>query len=244
MDDMDPFHESSRRAVVLVVIGCGGGAGASTLVAGLAGAVRRSGRSVAALDLDSRGGGLDVLFGVEHQDGVRWGQVAGSRGELDGAALLVALPTSDGATVLSHGRCGAVVPDHVLAACIDALRSVCDVVLVDAPRAVDPESLPADAGFVVVAHGAVRGSAAAGSVTEALRSAGREPVVVLRDGPEGLAAELADALSVHVVGRVGSERRVEHDVDRGDLPGSRGELARTCEELLDTLLSRSEQVAA
>lgn len=233
----------AELSATIVVTGCGGGAGASILVAGLAVAAVRRQLTVAVLDLDRYGGGLDVVFGVERDDGVRWAQVAGSQGELDGTALLRALPSVAGAALLSHGRDGVLVPDHVRTASMVALSGVCDLVLVDACRGTDASEWPMDADFIVVAGGCVRAGAAAGAVVQALQSVGREPVVVLRDASDRFADEVTDALSVRVIAHLASERRVEADLSRGDLPGTRGELATVCDRLLDGLLLPTEAVA-
>lgn len=214
------------------------------MVAGLARAAGRSIRRVAVLDLDRYGGGLDVVFGIEREEGVRWAQVAGSQGELDGPALHEALPSSAAAVVLSYGREVTAVPRHVVEASIEALSGICDVLLVDAPRGADLHLIAPAAAVVVVGDGSVRGGAACGAVVQSLRTAGREPVVVLRDASEQFADELADAVSVQVVAHLASERRVEHDLSRGDQPGSRGELARVCDRLIELLLDRRASTAA
>lgn len=234
--DLSWTADRSRPADVIVVVGCGAGAGASTLVAGLAQAIADDVGRVAVLDLDRYGGGLDVVFGIERAGGVRWAEVAGSEGELDGEALVEALPSIRNAVLLSYGRESTLVPEHVLAASITALSGVCDVLLVDAPRGADLHLLPQEATVVVVGDGSVRGGAATGTVVQALRAEGRQPVVVLRDASHQFADDLAEAVAVQVVAHLASERRVEHDLARGDQPGSRGELAKVCERLAGSLL--------
>ena len=229
-------------ADTVVVIGSGGGAGASLLIAGLAGAADRRGLRVAAVDLDAYAGGLDVVFGIERADGVRWSQVAGSQGEFDGAALYDALPAAV-AAVLSYGREGAAAPDQVVTEAVTALAASCDLLLIDAPRGIDLADLP-EAAVVVVAHGSVRGTAAAGAVVQLLRSTGREPMVVLRDASDRLAREFTDAVGVDVVAHLTSERRVRSDLARGEVPGAHGDLARVCDELLRVLLENRSEAAA
>ena len=76
------------------------GSGASTLTAALGWrppvTVGRSSASMAHLG----SGGLDVTACVEHQAGLRWGDLAGAQGEIDGEALICALPRCGGARVL------------------------------------------------------------------------------------------------------------------------------------------------
>lgn len=231
------------RGALVALIGAGGGAGASTIAAGLALAAVRCGRTVAVVDLDVTGGGLDVVFGIERDPGVRWAAVAGADGELDGEALLEALPAARSIGVLSHGRELTPVPDPVVAAAVDGLSSVCDLLLLDAGTPGQLEVLPADATVVVVAHGSVRGTAAAAATVSALRAAGRDPVVVLRDVSTRLAAQFADVLDAPVLARIGTERRVERALDRGVCPGARGELAASSDELLGLLRQHVAEAA-
>lgn len=228
---------------LVALIGCGGGAGASTIAAGLALAAVRCDRTVAVVDLDATGGGLDVVFGIEREPGVRWSAVAGADGELDGAALFDALPAARSIGVLSHGRELTPVPDQVVAAAIDGLSSACDLLLLDAATPAQLDVVPLGVAVVVVAHGTVRGTAAAAATVSALRAAGRDPVVVLRDVSTRLAAQFADVVDAPVLARVGTERRVERAVERGVCPGGRGELAASSDELLDLLMHQQSEAA-
>lgn len=234
---------SAPRGTLVALIGCGGGAGASTIAASLALAALRCGRTVAVVDLDATGGGLDVVFGIEREPGVRWSAVAGADGELDGAALFDALPAARSVRVLLHGRELVPVPDRVVAAAIGGLSSACDLLLFDAATPAQIELVPLDVAVVVVAHGTVRGTAAAAATVSALRAAGRDPSVVLRDVSTRLAAQFADVVDAPVLARVGTERRVERAIARGVCPGGRGELAASSDELLDLLIRQQGQAA-
>lgn len=119
----------------MVVVGARGGAGTSTVAAALGRAAVRSGRRVALVDLDRWGGGLDVLLGIEHLPGLRWGQLAGARGSIRVSDLLPVLPTWRGAWVLSADRSGARPPGPaVVHEVVGALASGCDLVVLDVPR--------------------------------------------------------------------------------------------------------------
>src|SRR5690348_11711960 len=88
---------------VIGVMGASGGLGASTLAVALA--VRAGPRTGVSVCVDGRtsGGGLDVTACLEHAPGVRWGDLADLRGEVDGAALLRALPGEGPLRVLAAG---------------------------------------------------------------------------------------------------------------------------------------------
>ncbi len=67
---------------IFSVISGTGGAGSSTLAAGLAVTAARSGKSVALVELDPCGGGIDLLFGAEDISGWRWNDLNGARGHI------------------------------------------------------------------------------------------------------------------------------------------------------------------
>ena len=92
-------------AIVVGVLGASGGLGASTLTVALAltaaqGGLAPSPQAVAVDGVLSRGG-LDVTACVEHVAGLRWADLTGARGSVDGQDLLAELPRACGVPVLS-----------------------------------------------------------------------------------------------------------------------------------------------
>ncbi len=134
-----------EEALVVGVVGACGGAGASTLAAALADALRRAGRRPVLVDLTTRGAGIDVLLGIDHREGPRWADLRDARGEVDGRALRGLLPTWCAVPVLSAHRADPVEldPGVVVDVC-SALADACDVLVLDLPRA----ALAAGAGAV------------------------------------------------------------------------------------------------
>lgn len=133
---MDRSGNGSRRGVVLAVVGASGGAGASTLAAACAVRAADSGRSVALVDAAVGGAGIDVVLGIDHLPGVRWPELAGCRGRVDGLGLLPRMPRAGAVAVLAHSRdspvwVGAAAERGVIA----GLSDVLDLVVVDVPRA-------------------------------------------------------------------------------------------------------------
>ena len=74
------------------------------LTAAIAIRAAQTGLRPVCLDGDRLGGGLDVTLGIEQERGVRWPDLAGARGRLDGPELLRRLPSVDGVGVLSFDR--------------------------------------------------------------------------------------------------------------------------------------------
>ncbi len=82
--------------MVIGVVGGHGGVGASNFAAVLA---EVAGATL--IDLDSLGGGIDVLLGIEDAPGARWSALTLGGGALDSNALLAALPRWNDIAVLA-----------------------------------------------------------------------------------------------------------------------------------------------
>ncbi|TWP34313.1 hypothetical protein [Leekyejoonella antrihumi] len=229
---------SSAEAVTAAVTGAGGGAGASTLLAALGTRAAAAGRRVVAVDLDPCGGGLDVALGLEAEPGLRWPDLMGADGEMDGARLLAELPgRGELLVVLSHGRVPQEPSADLVRRCLRALGSHADLVLLDvATGAIPPEG---QTQVVLVGRGTVRGVAAAGAITRRLAGAGAPVQLVLRDAPPRTAGDVAEALGVSLAADLHSDRTLDADTDRGLAPGrrARSSLAQVCDRLLANLLA-------
>lgn len=77
---------------VVVIDSVVAGVGTSTLAALLARELSERGLKCVLVDADLQGGGLDVLLGVENEDGSRFGEISAPLGNIDGKALLRELP--------------------------------------------------------------------------------------------------------------------------------------------------------
>lgn len=235
---------------VVGVLGASGGLGASTLAVALAVVAARDGGlrgRVPAVVVDGAvaGGGLDVTACVEHVPGLRWSDLAGTRGEVSGPDLADELPMAGGALVLSAVPGGPQPPPEVVASVVAALRSTADLVVVDLPRA-DGASPLADACDVVLLlagatprHLSDAVAARAALAPTGSASAPIDARLVLRGGGStgGLAAAVADHLDLPLAARCRDDGRVPRDAERGLTPGvsRRSPLVGVCLGLLDLL---------
>lgn len=113
------------------------GVGVSTLSSLVARNLAQSGATCALIDADLQGGGLDVLLGIENEDGTRFGDINAPLGSVNGKALLREMPSWDGVPVLSCDPWKSSNPQTWdMRACIQALSQVRDVVIVDAAQRV------------------------------------------------------------------------------------------------------------
>lgn len=225
------------------VVGSRGGAGASTLAPSLAASLTRSGATCAVVDL-SRGGGLDVLLGIEADPGLRWPDLAQARGAVDGDEVVAVLPRWRDVTVLSTDRLRqqSTEPD-VVQGVLAALGRVHDVVVLDLDR-----SGVLDGGLEEVVQGCalllllapldLRSAAGAVALRGALGSrtgtSARPDVrlVVRGPAPGGLAAvELAHVLGLPVEGSLPYRRRLDAAIEAGAGPPRRGAYTRAVDRL-------------
>ncbi len=241
----DSGEAAPRNGPLVAVVGAGGGAGASTFAATAATvAAQRAGR-VLLIDADRFGGGLDVALGLESEGGVRWPDLAEARGRLGADALADALPRAGAVHVLAWGRdVAAPVPADVVAAVLDAAIRGFDLVVVDAPRQVDPlvELMLTRADrTVVVAAAHVRSAAAAAALTHTLGGMCARLDLVVRAAPRGVRAEaVADALGLSLAARLPFARRLAHGSGEAGLPIVRDAYGRACQRAVRALVpSRS-----
>ena len=229
-----------KTAHIIGVVGGSGGVGASVLTVAIAVRAALAGLHPVCLDGDRLGGGLDVTLGIEQERGVRWPDLAGARGRIDGPELLMRLPSVDGVSVLSFDRgrdvqLGAGIVEEVL----HALSVAADLVVVDLPRP-DHEVFgglaPAVDAMVLLAASGVRDLAGASAIAGHLISACSDVWLCLRTSGNGshFADMVAGALDLPLLAVVREESSLAADVLHGIPPGSapRGAMAAAADTVL------------
>ena len=227
-------------AYIIGVAGGSGGVGASVLTAAIAVRAAQAGLRPVALDGDRLGGGLDVTLGLEQARGVRWPDLAGSRGRIDGPELLRRLPSVDGVGVLSFDRaCDVPLTAEIVRQVLLALSAAADVVVVDLPRP-DHESFAALAPsvdvMVLLAGSGICDLAGASAIAGHLIRACPDVWLALRTSGRGshLADTVAGALDLPLLPVVREEPSLAADVLHGIPPGSsaKGALAAAADLVL------------
>jgi len=231
---------------VIGVLGASGGLGASTLAVALGvGAARRWGVT-ACVDGDLWGGGLDVTACLEHLPGLRWADLAGAAGELDGAALLRSLPTQEGVAVLSaggnHDSPRRVAPHGVEVRAVTALARLCALTVVDLGRGGGAQEgaglLQACTDLLVLAGTTARRLADVVSAARLVAGAPQGSVGLVLRTPRRDVVEpekVALRLDLPLVALLPDDAQVMADADRGRVPGTRpaGRLTTVADRLLD-----------
>ncbi|MDH6137058.1 secretion/DNA translocation related CpaE-like protein [Kitasatospora sp. MAA4] len=240
----DAMEGVGPPAMTVAVLGGRGGAGASTLACALAVTGARAGHRTMLIDADPLGGGLDVMLGGEQVAGLRWPDLAGSRGRVSGSELAKALPVLHSLTALSWDRSDSlVIPAEAMRSVLAAARRRGGLVVLDLPRHLDAAASQAleqaDTGLLVI-PAELRAMAAAGRVTAAARMRLTDLRAVVRlPGPVGLRSEeVARGVGLRLAGELVHEPGLTVDVERGMPPGlrSRGPLARFCAAYLDEVM--------
>ena len=240
----DVAEGDPAEAVTVGVVGGRGGAGASVLATGLALTGYRRGLATTLVDADPLGGGLDLVLGAEESRGLRWQDLAQTRGRVAGDALRESLPRVGGLTLLAWDRGdGLTLPPEAAGAVMDALRRASDLVVVDLPRRVDAaveEMLARCATTLLVVPAEIRAVAAAGRVAAGLAVVTPDLRLVVRGpSPAGLAAEeVGRVLGLPLAGTLRPEPGLAAALERGRPPArsGRGPLAAFCAEFIDSLL--------
>lgn len=231
--------EHARRALVVGVVGAGGGVGASTHAALVARRLAR-GTATALVDLDPGAAGLDVVLGVEEAEGARWPDLRGAGGDVPGADVLALLPRWGACAVLSadRGRPEPVDPG-VRVDVLHALAGTLGALVLDLARGAVVEGdapLPACDALVVVARPDLRCVAGALALLPRVEAASVPcGLVVQGDPPAGLAAaDLADATGLEVWHSGRRDRALAARAERVGLTG-RGPAARAADAVVRRL---------
>ena len=229
-----------KTARIIGVIGGSGGVGASVLAASIAVRAAQAGLRPVCLDGDRLGGGLDVTLGLEQERGVRWPDLAGARGSIDGPELFRRLPSADGVRVLSFDRARDVpLTAEILRDVLLALSSAADLVVVDLPRP-DHEIYAALApsldAMVLLAGSGIRDLAGASAIAGHLIETCPDVWLCLRTSGKGshFADTVAGALDLPLLAVVREEPSLAADVLHGIPPGSsaKGALAAAADAVL------------
>jgi secretion/DNA translocation related CpaE-like protein len=216
-------HEANGGATVVACLPATGGAGASTVAAGLALASARLGSATLLIDADPAGGGLDLIFGLEHAAGVRWPDLLGAAGTAppEGVPDGLLRPVPDLA-LLSWDRRDHAAADTLGSWCalLPAARSSADLVVVDLPGAGAAPAAPGADVVVLVVRAGVRQTVAAASLAARLRPRCPDLRLVVRGAGRGglAAADIAEAVGVPLVAQLAEDRRIPAATDDGQLP--------------------------
>jgi secretion/DNA translocation related CpaE-like protein len=224
----------------IAVLGGCGGAGASTLAAGLAFTAAAAGK-VLLVDGDPLGGGLDVLVGAESVPGLRWNELATTRGRLDPEAFASALCDVSGIRLLSWGRQrpACTLDTEAIDTVMVAATTAFTTVVIDVarfPNRMTHRLLEATDDAVVVVPADVRSVAAAAASIASLGRWIRAPHLVVRDPGAGrlAAKDVAASLGLPLTATLRSEPSVQAAAQRGEPPTRRGRgaITQACEEIL------------
>lgn len=230
---------------MLAVIGGKGGAGASVFAATVA--QRAAGALL--IDLDPRGGGIDLLLGAEASAGLRWPELAPSSGRLDWESVRQALPEHDGTWLLSVDRHGTELDQTAVEAVVDAGRRGGVTVVCDLPRSAGGAATLAveAADLVVMVCGCdIRSGAAARATATPLRSLNPNIGLVVRGpSPGGLrAADIADITGLPVLASMRPEPLLAECLERRGLRRrARSPLVDASDQVLKLLLTRPAEAS-
>lgn len=251
VDRMGEAGDGSRQALTVAVMGCVGGAGTTTLVAGLARCAAGHGLASAVVDADPTGGDLDVALDMVDDPGLRWSDLAGSRGRVPASALRSALPERSGVALVCDGQdaVGSPVPDEAARAVVSALSRAFDLVIVETPRWL-PDTARAAADdaevLLLVTTADRRGVVAARRLLARLSVFVADRRLVVRAGRGagrglGLAADdVAGALDLPLAATLSTDPRLATDLGHADLR-LRPSLRRACEAVLAGLVGSADQ---
>ncbi len=208
---VDPDPIAGHSAPIIAVTGACGGAGASHLAVAIArSAALRLSRGALLIDGDPLGGGLELLVELENAPGLRWRDLAATRGRIPPDALRDALPRVDGLHVLSHDRQSTIIDTQAWEAILDAGTQGCDLTVVDSPREGCDIALGRSRLSILVVPADLRSIAAAAARIPLLHQESRDLRIVVRQRRESDldSADVASALELPILGEYADAKPV------------------------------------
>jgi len=222
----------SDSGTVAAVVSGAGGTGASTLCVCLALAAVRDAVSVALVDCDAMGGGIDLILGAENTPGWRWDKLRNAVGQI--ADITPMLPAAEGITMVSMERNDPVpVPGEALEAVIDCLARTHDLVLVDKGRD-GQRPTGVIRRTVVVTNQTVRGVAATRARVKTLEES--ECGLVVRKPGSVSPHDAARAVDIPLISQLPTVADLAQMADRGIPPSLSGRWRKACGEVLSWCL--------
>jgi secretion/DNA translocation related CpaE-like protein len=230
--------EPPARARVIGVLGARGGAGASTVAAGLALTAAGLGPSWL-IDLDPIGGGADAGLGAELSSGARWRDLDTLTGRLSTHALRSAVPQVAGvAVVAAGGGMKAQLTPEAVQAVVSAAGRDGGTTVLDLGRsatAAREVAVAAVDDLLLVVPAELRAMIAARQVVQSLGPHAPTPHVVVRAVPGALPSrDVAGGLGFSLAGELPDEVIVRVAIQTGEpaalLRGAK--LAALCEAIL------------
>ncbi|HVH23090.1 MAG TPA: septum site-determining protein Ssd [Pseudonocardia sp.] len=236
-----------RAGPVLAVVGGRGGAGASVLAAAVAVTAVRDGERALLVDCDPLGGGLDLVLAAEDVAGLRWADISVGGGRVPATAWHAALPSpaigGRGAGelgLLSCDRTAAGPAPAAVEAVMHAGRRAGELVICDLPRYPTDAAVRALTGAdltLLVVPADLRSCAAGARVAAVLAEHSAAVQLVVRGpAPGGIGpVDVAGALGLPLLVAMRPEPRLDHRLERGELPRPRGPLAGAARAVLAAL---------
>ncbi len=212
---------ATKQGLCVGIIPGAGGAGASLLACGLAFHARQLFNEVVLVDLDEISAGLDILFGIETQSGMRWQDFHTLTGSISGSDILRSLPSRDGVALLTHDESKTSSNQFSTNIIIEQLRSAAGLVVMDFPRFTNQKAMAEilqQCDIVLVATPAtVRGSASTKKAIAAISKHVTNIELVIRNlpGTNLDSLRIAQSLDVPLAGVVNSDPRIVEQIEQG-----------------------------
>lgn len=228
----------SRQGRVITVMGAGGGAGASTLAAGLARVANASDQRVLLIDADPLSAGIDLILGVDDAAGGRWSDVLGISGRINPQVLKDALPNIGGITVLAPARQTAVhITPESFAQVMEAGVRGFDLVVVDLPcsmHAVNALALNQATAAILITPAHVLSACRAVVVAEYMKQHTGALQFIVRHVREGLdPSVVAEAVRLPLLHAIEHRSRVSEAANTADPPDIDDVFVKSCQFILN-----------
>lgn len=206
----------SNASQVIGVIGATGGLGSSLLASSIAALYATTGETVLT-ELPNYSGGLDVLWGIEENPGIRWSDLVNSSGRISTKDIIRTLPNTSGVSIMS---CGSDDNNHLGAIdVVTEMATEAENLVIDLPNSADPnfkEFLKLSSDLVLVVGTTIRSTNAANQlITNFPEFVKAKLVVRIMPGTGLEPLSIAKTLGLTLIGEITHDQKITEHLEQG-----------------------------
>ena len=212
---------ATRKAMCVAIIPGAGGAGASTVASALAFHATSIFENICLIDCDQTNAGIDIVLGIEGQQGMRWPNFKSLGSAISATDILRGLPVCNNVSVLSTSSEEILLDLPEVVEIVKQLSTTTDLVILDLSRteglSKDSELLAlADLVWVVV-PATVRGCASADRLVANATDNNENVELVVRSIPGAALTplEVAQILNIPLAGSFSTDTRIVEQIEQG-----------------------------
>ena len=213
--------KSNKQAHTIGVLGASGGLGASLLASFIAIHFAQSNQKVLLTELNPVSGGLDVLWGIESEKGMRWSHLSNELSQFLVQDVMRSIPAINGVSILSTDLAG-ISNEKSATDLIRALKTEVNIQIIDlpSPQATSfGELVNMCDELLIIVGSSIKSISAANQLVNQLPQFGKAKLIVRNlSGTNITDLNIAKTLNLQLIGQIPTELKLVEHLEQGLSP--------------------------